>query len=341
MVACSQDFVTKLSLRPEHAVSVIERLERDASWLADVGLMDYSLLVGVHNIPFNVNPMGTLRKRQAHLRASQGAASRAPSGLPSRGSGGDLRGSALPSAADGRRSAPPPHLLPTGLLPTDLLPTDLQPTDLDGVAGVGATDRASWRRPSFEGSEASENDSEGGQPVGVLPRGVTDFGAFAGFMQPDPDGFDGGDFADGGVSGSFGSAAAAAAAAAGSGVASAWEAEDWEGALGQQLADAAGAVFQARVVVGGGLFYVGIVDTLTPWTWRRQLERWAKATFCVSRADANGLSCAPPLDYAARFKRKVREVVEHDFVRQVPSRAPATAEATAQASQAQAGPSRA
>jgi hypothetical protein len=290
--------------------------------------MDYSLLVGVHNIPFNVNPMGTLRRRQAHLRASQGAAPHAPGGLPSRGSGGDLRGSALPSAADGCRSAPPPHLLPT----------DLLPTDLDGVAGVGATDRASWRSPSFEGSEASENDSEGGQPVGVLPRGVTDFGAFAGFMQPDPDGFDGGDFADGGVSGSFGSAAAAAA---GSNVASAWEAEDWEGALGQQLADAAGAVFQARVVVGGGLFYVGIVDTLTPWTWRRQLERWAKATFCVSRADANGLSCAPPPDYAARFKRKVREVVEHDFVRQVPSRAPATAQATAQANQAQAGPSRA
>jgi hypothetical protein len=33
---------------------------------------------------------------------------------------------------------------------------------------------------------------------------------------------------------------------------------------------------KARVVVGPGLYYVGIVDTLQEWSLRKRLERWLK-----------------------------------------------------------------
>ncbi len=71
------------------------------------------------------------------------------------------------------------------------------------------------------------------------------------------------------------------------------------------------------MVVGPGIYYVGVVDTLTTWTVKKRLERWIKTALWPNHAD--GISCMPPAEYAARFKRKIREIVEHDFVRQLPS----------------------
>ena len=94
--------------------------------------------------------------------------------------------------------------------------------------------------------------------------------------------------------------------------------------LFSDLHDPNSAVFQARAVVGPGLYYVGIVDTLQTWSWRKRAERGLKLLGIGPRGydpwtDVRGVSCVAPEQYAERFKRKTREIVEHDFIRQLPS----------------------
>lgn len=111
----------------------------------------------------------------------------------------------------------------------------------------------------------------------LAPSGVIDFKDFTGFMKLEDD--------------------AAEAASA--------EPHDFDNAV----------VFQAREVVGPGLYYIGIVDCITAWTWSKRLERLFKVLFKCN--DEAGISCVPPQPYASRFQQKVRQIIEHDFIRQV------------------------
>lgn len=51
----------------------------------------------------------------------------------------------------------------------------------------------------------------------------------------------------------------------------------------------------------------GIIDILQEWTWKKQLERVAKAH--VLRKDPNGVSVNPPVPYATRFLARVVDIV--------------------------------
>ena len=67
-----------------------------------------------------------------------------------------------------------------------------------------------------------------------------------------------------------------------------------------------------------------MVDTLQTWDWRKRVERGFKLLGLGRSgydpwADANGMSCVAPEEYAARFKKKVREIVDQNFIRQLPS----------------------
>lgn len=63
------DFSTKIHLDAKQGCELIRQLELDSNFLASQGIMDYSLLVGVHNVPFYVKPEVTLSRRASRERA--------------------------------------------------------------------------------------------------------------------------------------------------------------------------------------------------------------------------------------------------------------------------------
>ncbi|TMW63139.1 hypothetical protein Poli38472_002080 [Pythium oligandrum] len=52
---------------------------------------------------------------------------------------------------------------------------------------------------------------------------------------------------------------------------------------------------------------MGIIDILTPWTFRKSLENWLRVYFKCQ--DKSGISCVNPSAYAERFRRNVIDVV--------------------------------
>ncbi len=66
----------------------------------------------------------------------------------------------------------------------------------------------------------------------------------------------------------------------------------------------------AAVIEGPGTFYFGVIDVLQRWTWKKQLERFAKIYF--HRQDPLGISAIAPEIYFDRFmQRAVMDVFEH------------------------------
>ncbi|TMW63138.1 hypothetical protein Poli38472_002079 [Pythium oligandrum] len=52
---------------------------------------------------------------------------------------------------------------------------------------------------------------------------------------------------------------------------------------------------------------MGIIDILTPWTFRKSLENWIRVYFKCQ--DSSGISCVNPTAYSERFRRNVVDVV--------------------------------
>jgi 1-phosphatidylinositol-4-phosphate 5-kinase len=57
----------------------------------------------------------------------------------------------------------------------------------------------------------------------------------------------------------------------------------------------------------GTVVNMGIIDILTPWSFRKSIEHWLRVN--VQCRDANGISCIKPTLYAERFRRKVIQPV--------------------------------
>ena len=64
---------------------------------------------------------------------------------------------------------------------------------------------------------------------------------------------------------------------------------------------------RAVVVEGPGIFYMGIIDILQQWDWRKRGERLAKVH--LSRADPKGLSAIEPGLYQRRFLQAMTDQV--------------------------------
>eukprot|EP01029_Cantina_marsupialis_P026259 TRINITY_DN6_c0_g8_i1.p1 TRINITY_DN6_c0_g8~~TRINITY_DN6_c0_g8_i1.p1 ORF type:complete len:989 (+),score=205.96 TRINITY_DN6_c0_g8_i1:86-3052(+) len=68
----------------------------------------------------------------------------------------------------------------------------------------------------------------------------------------------------------------------------------------------ANSPLQARVIVGPGKYHLGIVDILQQYSIQKKMERWTKVfTRCL---DADGVSSVPPQTYAKRFQRRIDEI---------------------------------
>ena len=62
----------------------------------------------------------------------------------------------------------------------------------------------------------------------------------------------------------------------------------------------------AVCIEGPTMFYLGVVDILQEWTWKKRLERLAK-TYLLS-AEPDGLSAAEPKFYLYRFQQKLMDI---------------------------------
>jgi hypothetical protein len=326
--------------------------------------MDYSLLIGVHDIQFTVNPHATLKKqavkRRESLRLSlashtpsQAAAKRTStasstfdvvpltrvnrqdssgptpidnmsnSSYSNRSQRQDINYNKAPSVANMSHHGGIEEEDESGLSITSDLQREDHEEELDSESKVesaplnqtnvskllsGTPDQ--W---NFEESE-SEIASESSAIVDILPSAVTDFNPdYTGFMQPDQRSEAGRSQAGGGGNknnNTYGNEAEDE---------NEFIMEDDETLLLAQLRDPTSPIFQSRVVVGPGLFYVGVVDTLQTWSWKKKIELFWKKLRLSRPEDEHGLSCIAPVPYAERFKLKIRDIVEHDFIRQLPS----------------------
>ncbi|RLN87819.1 hypothetical protein BBJ28_00008057, partial [Nothophytophthora sp. Chile5] len=52
---------------------------------------------------------------------------------------------------------------------------------------------------------------------------------------------------------------------------------------------------------------MGIIDILTPWSFKKSLEHWIRVR--LQCRDAKGISCVKPVPYADRFRRNVIDTV--------------------------------
>lgn len=59
----------------------------------------------------------------------------------------------------------------------------------------------------------------------------------------------------------------------------------------------------ARQIEGPGIYFIGIIDTLQRWNWKKKLERKWKTWILFK--DGNGLSCVEPQFYKKRFLRQM------------------------------------
>ncbi len=67
--------------------------------------------------------------------------------------------------------------------------------------------------------------------------------------------------------------------------------------------------YRALIVDGPGCYYIGIIDVLQGWTWKKRIERFLKIYFQLK--DGDGISALPPSPYADRFlKRCVLDTFE-------------------------------
>jgi hypothetical protein len=67
---------------------------------------------------------------------------------------------------------------------------------------------------------------------------------------------------------------------------------------------------EAAVCQGPGIYYVGIIDILQQWNLAKKLERILKGY--ILRKDPNGISCVPPEQYQKRFMNKMHEITVSD-----------------------------
>jgi hypothetical protein len=68
------------------------------------------------------------------------------------------------------------------------------------------------------------------------------------------------------------------------------------------------AKYQAKSVTGAAIYYMGIIDFLQDWTFRKWLERTVK--IYLLGQDREGASVMHPIPYMRRFQNKMDEIFD-------------------------------
>lgn len=77
----------------------------------------------------------------------------------------------------------------------------------------------------------------------------------------------------------------------------------------ERLEEYAGGV-RAQITEGPGIYYMGVIDTLQKYNWKKKLERFFKVY--VQRKDRNAISCMDPQQYRSRFLIYMKAIMIDD-----------------------------
>jgi len=294
------DWVYKLRLGRLHARALRAAIAADTEFLRSQGIMDYSLLLGIHRSKY----------RLVNGDEDDAAAASAAGGAGGTGGAGGAGGASPASSVLSGLSAPPPPLPPppAGRAPPRHARAAPLSPDAAPLRAPGAATPASARPWGFAWSAADAVSPlpEGalGEPaLGVSGGGGGARGARAGAAEAS---FSGGAFdAPSDIAPDDEDAAAAAR-----GGPRAVYHEESEGGGGGAPPPHAASIFSAHrgglraaVVEGPGVYYMGIIDVLQRWTLAKRVENFLKTRVLLK--DLGGVSAIEPDAYAARFRTRV------------------------------------
>lgn len=271
-----------------------DQLERDVEFLHALSLMDYSLLLGIHDSTMPV-PAGE------HAEPS-GAAASAPPALRSAGSGSDLR------ASPRRRRTGGPEFLRAKSLPQRSEVADeksaVDPADVEAAARAGDGGGDGGDAEDADDFDDGDGNGGGGSPRHRVARSLSlssghdrrqslyglpsyydrishpEEGIFAPLdLGALPEHVDGAMPAD----------------AAKAGHPSLFTADD--GGIRGLNDDG---------TPNGEVYYLGLIDILTVYDAKKKAEHFGKGL----RYDKDAISCVPPKAYARRFKEFMYEAIE-------------------------------
>eukprot|EP01084_Bolivina_argentea_P063338 115679_1 len=77
----------------------------------------------------------------------------------------------------------------------------------------------------------------------------------------------------------------------------------------QSLHNYAGGL-RAEIIEGAGLYYMGIIDTLQIYNYKKKMETFMKTY--IMRDDGNGISCVEPVKYQKRFMNYMNNIIVTD-----------------------------
>jgi len=287
VVLKDNDLFHKIRLRPEDAYTVIETLSSDSDALCAMGITDYSLLLGVRNHQYDVDVIDEEDEAMASgIKGTKGAAAAAAAGA---GASNLLYG-ARPSISIRRSNS------------ETSLPNLGSTSNAAGeeVNATTATRDERSERMSINSCASTIVTGAGGhtsQAAEAANHHMT-YGADGrtSFAEDDAE-------EEGGLE-ERDSDFACMLTDRGEGIAmtkmSKWVEEG----------------FPARSVVAPAHYYIGIVDCLQTWSWRKRLEYFFRVV--LLRQPREGVSCADPVFYKTRFQNKMSQVFEHSlFVREV------------------------
>eukprot|EP01084_Bolivina_argentea_P311706 539575_1 len=67
---------------------------------------------------------------------------------------------------------------------------------------------------------------------------------------------------------------------------------------------------RAQIIEGPGLYFMGIIDTLQVYNFKKKMENFAKTY--IKRDDSNGISCVEPIKYQQRFMNYMKNIIVTD-----------------------------
>jgi hypothetical protein len=303
------DLTSKMRLQAEDSFAVLDTLNKDSDALCKMGIMDYSLLIGVTNQQFEIDDYNTMRQQcQSRDRKSfsideNSAAlgddrfpcltvSRRPSFREASGSTSMSSGRGATAAFHGAFSTGtgrPDRGSPITIGAT-IKSGSSRSEDREFVREYLRVKEAPQLNRSFSehniGIASLQNDTASGSCNGTSDRTSSTWPSKL-LSHSNPQ--------------------TSSKPESGSGI----NVAQHDGSYTEIFPG-----FKARAVVAPSRYYLGVVDILQAWTTGKRIESTFKTRMLCQ--DANGISCIPPAAYAKRFQRKAAQIIEHSiFVREV------------------------
>ena len=291
-ILLDSDWDYKLRLAKPQARALISTIKSDTEWLREQGIMDYSLLLGIHRSRYNLTSLdrGGVRADIAPPATYSAPPATQQHGAPI----------PIPRPAPLQTTERPPLIMPPFSLGSPL-PVSLSSFALSSPSLALSLDSGNGQREEAAGSGGASSPRGAMSPVSPIISGSTAAPPFnAGFSLMDE--------LDSGAGTLFVEEAGTQVERLGGG-------GDAAAAAPSPFHEYRGGM-RAVVVEGPGIYYLGLIDVLQQWTWEKRAEHWIKTRLLCQ--EVTGLSAVNPAAYALRFKHRVLAQLIEGYEQQSP-----------------------